>query len=371
MEMEKLPAVLLGASAASKEAALLKPLAELVKTTLDSACRSKHSRRSYEQAIGNFLAFLGKTRGALLPSDLQSSWLPFAKYIAVSRDQKIWKYNGPSVILRLADASIISGFKAFLETEGKDSANTVAARISAVRTLLSIAYRDGVVTSDQAAVMGVSIYRLKIKRDEKPVGRRLSEDEVRSLQAATDASSIKGKRDAAVIDCLLYLALRAEELCELRLSSFYLDKGFWWIQIKGKGKKTRRVKVNAQLMETLLPWIEISSPGLGNSAEYLFRSITKGGTINDTSLDTSAIARIVAQYGFRAGIAPESGPNMLSPHDLRRTAARDAYDRGASLLKVQHFLGHSDVKTTIRYIGAYDEDERPASDYLSWRVKKA
>ena len=49
-----------------------------------------------------------------------------------------------------------------------------------------------------------------------------------------------------------------------------------------------------------------------------------------------------------------------------RTCARNAYDNGASLLLVQAMLGHSDPKTTARYIGAYDQDENTAVDYVRY-----
>ena len=83
-------------------------------------------------------------------------------------------------------------------------------------------------------------------------------------------------------------------------------------------------------------------------------------------LDTSAISRMVASYGFKAGIAEENGQNVLSPHDLRRSAARRAFDGGASIVKVSKMLGHSDVKTTMRYIGSEEDDDHTAIDYLKW-----
>jgi integrase len=43
-----------------------------------------------------------------------------------------------------------------------------------------------------------------------------------------------------------------------------------------------------------------------------------------------------------------------------------AYDNGASLLLVQSMLGHSDPKTTARTIGAYEEDDNTAVDYVRY-----
>jgi integrase len=69
------------------------------------------------------------------------------------------------------------------------------------------------------------------------------------------------------------------------------------------------------------------------------------------------VGRIVAELAAAAGIAPAHGVNQLGPHDLRRTAARNAYDNGATVLQVQAMLGHADASTTSRYIGALDADK--------------
>jgi integrase/recombinase XerD len=74
----------------------------------------------------------------------------------------------------------------------------------------------------------------------------------------------------------------------------------------------------------------------------------------------------VAEYGSLAGLAPLTGENCLSPHDLRRTAARNAYDNGATLPQVQSMLGHSDVKTTMFYIGSLEDDDNTAVDRINY-----
>lgn len=66
------------------------------------------------------------------------------------------------------------------------------------------------------------------------------------------------------------------------------------------------------------------------------------------------------------GIAPATGDNRLSAHDLRRTAARNAHDNGAPLLLIQRFLGHQDPKTTAHYIGLGEDDNDTATDYIRY-----
>ena len=92
----------------------------------------------------------------------------------------------------------------------------------------------------------------------------------------------------------------------------------------------------------------------------------KRGQSTGKQLNASVIGRLVAEYGSAADLAPRHGENRLSPHDLRRTAARNAYDNGATIYQVQTMLGHADPKTTIQYIGALENDDDTAIDYVRY-----
>ena len=88
--------------------------------------------------------------------------------------------------------------------------------------------------------------------------------------------------------------------------------------------------------------------------------------MKDTPIDGNVVERITAEYAALAKLAPETGTHKLAPHDLRRTCARNAYDNGASLLRVQAMLGHSDPKTTAAYIGVGQDDNDTAVDYVRY-----
>lgn len=327
-----------------------------------AASRSRHTARAYQTAISLFLQYLDKSKGKILPQEYQEEWRPFASLFELARE-RLWRYKGPAAILRLVDGSVLSGFKASRERVG-DSVNTIAQRIPAVRSFLSIAYRDGILTHEQAQSLGISIYRLKLKRDIKPVGRRLSPDEVRQLRAAVDSTTIKGKRDLAIIDTMLFLGLRREELSVISLSNFKVDHGASWLLLKGKGNKSRRLKIHPELAATITDWLRVRGGKLGERSGWLFISLRAQGKSNP--IDATVVGKLIAHYGFKSSIAPEKGENILSPHDLRRTCARNAYDNGANLLLIQKMLGHSDVKTTANYIGAFEDDHNTAIDYVKY-----
>jgi integrase len=350
-------------SAAAAEAAARRPLAEVVAAALTASSRSEHTRRSYRTAIGLFLQHLDRERGGTLPRDLEREWRPFASTETVGR-QVVWDVRPPAVVLRLVDAPVVDSFREWREESG-DNVNAASTRVAAVRTFLAVAYRDGVLTTEQAQALGLHAYRQKQKRDLKPVGRRLSPAEVRALRSSCDTRKVKGKRDLAVLDTMLFLGLRREESATLSLSDFRQDGGRWWLVLTGKGGKTRRLKVHDALYKSLSAWLGAADGELGGEGR-LFRSVNKGDRVTGSLINASVVGRLVAEYGHAAQIAPLSGSGRLGPHDLRRTCARVAYDRGAPLLLVQAMLGHSDVKTTAHYIGAFENDEETAVDFVRY-----
>jgi len=352
---------------AADRAAVARPIGLVVAATLQAAARSEHTRRAYTTGIGYFLRFLDATVGDKVPDD----WRPFAdpgKESTVQRGRTVtrtvWAYNGPAVVLRLVDAGTLDAFRAWRESEG-DSPNTASKHVAAVRTFLAVAYRDHVIGTEAAQRMGLRPYAQRQKRDRKPVGRRLTREEVRSLRQAVDTATSKGKRDLALLDLMLYGALRAQEVATLRLSDFVQDQGRWWVEVVGKGSKTRRFKLADVAYQSLDAWLEAAGLRLGDPVRAFF-SVNKGDKIGDVPVNTSTVGRLVAEYAHAAGLSPATGPNRLSPHDLRRTAARTAYDGGAPLLLVQRWLGHADPSTTAHYIGLDDGDGASATDFVRY-----
>jgi integrase/recombinase XerD len=350
-------------SAASPEAALHQPFGDLVQATLSAAARSTATRRSYQIAIGLFVQYLDQERGSWLPGALAESWRPFALPLTEGR-RTTWMFRPPAAIVRLVDVRLLDGFRAWREHQG-DSAQTATIRVYAVRTLLAVALRDGLLTTEQAQAMGLTAYRQRQKQPKSPVGRRLTPAEVRALRSTVDPSTCKGARDLAILDIMLYAGLRREEVADLDLAALRQDGGRWWLVLAGKGDKVRRLKVHDVLYGSLTNWCQLAGLALGTEGP-VFRSFDRGDHVTTNSIDDSVVGRLVATCGYTAGIAAERGSNQLSPHDLRRTCARNAFENGASLLLVQAMLGHEDPKTTAHYIGAFEADDDTAVDYVRY-----
>jgi site-specific recombinase XerD len=78
---------------------------------------------------------------------------------------------------------------------------------------------------------------------------------------------------------------------------------------------------------------------------YLFRCVTKYGTVWGNSITEKVIWHVVRKY------ARLSELGNIAPHDLRRTCARLCHEAGGELEQIQFLLGHLSVQTTEQYLG--------------------
>jgi integrase len=89
----------------------------------------------------------------------------------------------------------------------------------------------------------------------------------------------------------------------------------------------------------------------------IFRGI-KGDRILDQALGVRSV-----QYRLKAyPIVIDGTLRWVRPHDCRRSYARRMYDTGADPVAIQQNLGHSDLKTTLAYIGRLNADRRRPGD---------
>jgi site-specific recombinase XerC len=169
----------------------------------------------------------------------------------------------------------------------------------------------------------------------------LSQAQVNTITAAALSNSM---RDYIILAVLLGAGLRREELETLTFDSLsqipYKNKMKDVLSVKGKGDKKRIIPIDAGLAQRLREWKSKTKGG------RIARRMLKGGKIGK-SLNASRIFLLVRQYGHIVGIED------LAPHDLRRTYGRLMYEATNDIVLVQNLLGHSDTKTTLRYIG-YD-----------------
>jgi integrase/recombinase XerD len=262
------------------------------------------TRRSYENAIRDFMSFTGIAR----PEEFRTVT---RAHIIAWRDQLTGRGLGGS---------------------------TIRHRLASLASLFEYLCEKNAVTHNP--VKGVERPRTESGEGKTPA---IGDHQARELLAAPQADTIKSKRDRAILSTLLFHALRREELCKLKVRDFrHARKGVPHLRVSGKGGKTRYLPLhpgtNAQIHDYLT-----AAGHDADDAGALFRPIRNNRTGRLISAITAdGVYKLVrtysAQLGFEIGV-----------HALRATAATNALDHQADIAKVQEWLGHANIATTRIY----------------------
>ena len=184
------------------------------------------------------------------------------------------------------------------------------------------------------------------------VGSWLSVSEIRALITAAGTGET-GIRNTAIIQMMVVCGMRRAEVASARWGDILKQGDFQVLRVHGKGNKIRLVKLPDMVLESLAQWQEIS-PEPVSSGGAIFVSLR-----SCTPLSTKTIWNLVRAISIKAGLA------CISPHDLRRSFARGAYEAGTPLELIRQALGHANIATTEHYINAQLVVDRAATDIFA------
>jgi integrase/recombinase XerD len=216
-------------------------------------------------------------------------------------------------------------------TERKLSARSQARRLVALRQLFKFLKGDRVVNVDPTEDVDLPRYGRKLPDF-------LSVEEVDRLLGAPDRTTLRGVRDAAMLETLYATGLRVSELVKLRMRDINFDAGY--LMAFGKGRKERLVPIGESAVASLKSYVEGARASFAGSraADTLFL------THHGRAMSRQGFWKLLGRYARTAGIR-----KRISPHKLRHSFATHLVERGADLRAVQAMLGHSDIGTTEIY----------------------
>jgi integrase/recombinase XerD len=173
----------------------------------------------------------------------------------------------------------------------------------------------------------------------------LSDLQARDLLNAPPTTTIKGKRDRAILAVLLYHALRRDELCGIRIRDYTLRRGVQTLTVHGKGSKIRYIPVHPRAAALIEDYLEILQHRKDLDGA-LFRPVKNSrGNLRNALTPRAIYSQVVKLWARVAGIPSEG----VRPHGLRATAATNALLHGADIAEVQEWLGHKNISTTRLY----------------------
>src|SRR5882757_6788639 len=230
--------------------------------------------------------------------------------------------------------------------------STINVKLSAVRRLVGEARRNGLISAEDAANLSdIPNVRQRGNR----LGNWLTREQAKELLQVPDRSTLKGKRDYAILALLVGCALRRRELASLMIEDIQLREGRWVIiDLRGKGGRIRTVAVPIWVKQGIEVWTAAAKIDKGR----LLLPLSKSGKIVGDELGDWAIWSVVEQSSKQIGI------EHFGAHDLRRTCAKLCRKSGGDLEQIKFLLGHSSIQTTERYLGSEQEIEIAVNDNL-------
>jgi site-specific recombinase XerD len=179
----------------------------------------------------------------------------------------------------------------------------------------------------------IDIDRIPLPRYEKKLPLILSKEEVKVLLTAP-----KNLGHRAILATMYGAGLRVSEVTNLKVQDLDRARKVIWVR-GGKGNKDRQVMLAESLREVLIAYWRWKRP-----ADWLFP-----GDKPDCPLTTKTVFWVCRKAARLAGIA-----KPVHPHSLRHAFATHLLDDGANLVVIQALLGHSNLKTTARYLHVSD-----------------
>lgn len=270
---------------------------QAVKLLVLDTVGSVHTRRAYDRALTDFLAWYTRTGQAIL------------------------------------NRATVMAYVAHMKADEVPGA-TINQRLSAIRKLASEAADNGLLPESIAS----GIARIKgVRQEGQRLGNWLSTAQAQAMLDAPDLATLKGLRDRAILAVFLGCGLRREELAGLTVEHVQQREGRWVVvDLVGKRGKVRSVAMPAWAKFALDTWCVAA----GIAAGPVFLAMRKGDHLTGEAMSTQAVYYVVQQYA----------PAGVAPHDLRRTFAKLAHKGGAPIEQISMTLGHSSVQTTERYL---------------------
>ena len=279
---------------------------------------SPHTRRSYEAAVGTYLAWLAE-RG--------TDWRTPPR----------------------------SELRAYLRELGEGRArSSVAQRLAAIRSFHRWAARTGLAPGDPWGAIATPRLPRRLPRvlEVEQVSRLLAViDE--DLAAATAADLVDparaelrvalALRDRAIVETAYAAGLRISELAAADLGALDLRRGE--VRVLGKGRKERIGLLGGPARRALADYLEDGRPALlerrhADDAPPVELFLNHHGE----PLGVRGLRYRLDRLCARAGL-----PQGVSPHTLRHSFATHLLDGGADLRIVQELLGHENLATTQVY----------------------
>lgn len=242
-------------------------------------------------------------------------------------------------------------FLDWLQSERHCSNSTRNARLAALHSFFHyLQYHNPVNLHEWQRILSIPI-----KKTAKPTRTYLTLDGIKLLLQQPDQSTMKGKRDLALLSLLYDSGARVQEMIDLMPSSINFNKPHT-IKLVGKGNKGRIVPLMESQIEILKDYMKCNR--LLEPYANMYALFSNGRMEKFTRM---GITLILKKHTDKARVVNSSlFPKSVTPHILRHSKAMHLLQSGVNIVYIRDFLGHTSISTTEIYARADSKLKREA-----------
>lgn len=233
----------------------------------------------------------------------------------------------------------IIAYRDYLKRDHKPT--TVQSYLAAVKLFFQWTEREGLYPNVADRVKGA-------KLDTEHKKDYLTTKQVGKLLGAIDRSTLKGKRDYALLSLMVTTGLRTISVINANIEDIRAAGDATALFYRGKGheEKATYVKLAEPVEEAIRDYL--SARGDTDGAEPLFCSIAHRNS--GERMTTRSVSRIVKESLLEVDLKSD----RLTAHSLRHTAATLNLLNGGTVEETKQLLDHSNINTTLIYSHALD-----------------
>jgi site-specific recombinase XerD len=237
----------------------------------------------------------------------------------------------------------------------KMAASTRSFKLSIVRRFYAAAIRHGLLQTNPAE--GVRAGKdLTAAEDKLKV---LAQPELVELFESIVGDTIAAARDKAILGLMALHGLRRIEVHRLSHEDLHdADTESPYLQVEGKGSKTRRVYLRTDTLSALVTYSHAKMNAGLPLKGALF--VAHGNRSMGKQLSRQALNEIADKYLEATGIKREG----VSCHALRHTFGTLAIAGGAKVEHLREAMGHSNIETTNIYVRAVNRAKNNPANFI-------
>ena len=167
----------------------------------------------------------------------------------------------------------------------------------------------------------------------------LNNEEIKKLISTFDLSTALGKRDYALIVCILEIGLRAHEVANLTLDDINW-RDMTLILPRSKTRQSYILPMTITLRDALIAYLKNGRPQTTTRKIFVYHRAPVGKEIKP---------KVVTEVIRRALVRSQLKPNSAGAHILRKTFATKLLHSGATIKEIADLLRHQSIETTSIY----------------------